>query len=95
MDQIFFENRDYFVKSIEDLDTWLTSSKKNRRIEAPTETPDTAVCVRIRPLSGFEVKKEHIKGILTDNYETVGIHEPKRKIANRKPDLNVCHAHHI
>jgi hypothetical protein len=94
MDQMFFENRDYFVKRIRELETSSTSSKKKGSAETPTETPDTAVCVRIRPLTDHEVKHEHIKGVLTDNYEVVNIHEPRRKV-NSKPDLNVCYAHHV
>lgn len=94
MDQIFFENRDYFVKRIRDLETLFISSKKKGSAETLTEAPDTAVCVRIRPLTDHEVKQEHVKGVLTDNYEVVNIHEPRRKV-NSKPDLNVCYAHHV
>jgi kinesin family member 2/24 len=89
MDQIFFENRDYFVKRIQGLETSSNPSKKKEGTETPTETPDTAVCVRIRPLTDHELKQEHVKGVLTDNYEVVNIHEPRRKV-NSKPDLNVC-----
>ena len=71
MDQIFFENRDYFIKRIRDLEASSTSIKDKGSTETLTETPDTAVCVRIRPLTDHEVKKEHIKGVLTDNYEVV------------------------
>lgn len=94
MDQIFFENRDYFIKRIRDLEASSTSIKDKGSTETLTETPDTAVCVRIRPLTDHEVKKEHIKGVLTDNYEVVNIHEPRRRV-NSKPDLNVCYAHHV
>ena len=94
MDQIFFENREYFVKRIQDLESSSNSSKNKGGAETATETPDTAVCVRIRPLTDHEIQQEHIKGVLTDNYEVVNIHEPRRRV-NSKPDLNVCYAHHF
>lgn len=88
MDQIFFENRDYFVKRIQDLESSSTSNNKKGDTGTATVTPDTAVCVRIRPLTNHEIKQDHVKGVLTDNYEVVNIHEPRRKV-NSKPDLNV------
>lgn len=89
MDTIFFENRGYFAKRIQDLESSTSiSSTKSEESGTSTEAPDTAVCVRIRPLTEYELNKEHVKGVLTDNYEVVNIHEPRRKV-NSKPDLTV------
>lgn len=87
MDTLFFENRDYFSQRINDLDSSSIQNKYIENPDIPKENPDTAVCVRIRPLTDHETKQDHIKGVLTDNYEVVNIHEPRRRV-NGKPDLN-------
>lgn len=88
MEPLFSENRDYFIKRIQDLESSSILSKKIGPSETVAETPDTAVCVRIRPLAEHEINQDHVKGVLTDNYSVVNIHEPRRKV-NGKPDLNV------
>ena len=89
MENIFFENRQYFEERIRNLEKGANALNTNTNgSEASTETPDTAVCVRIRPLTDHEIKQDHIIGVLTDNHEVVSIHEPRIKI-NSKPDLNV------
>jgi kinesin family protein 2/24 len=88
MDSLFFENRDYFEKRIQDLESSSIPKGFTEESRPSTEAPDTTVCVRIRPLTGHEIKQNYIKGVLTDNHEVVNIHEPRRKV-NSKPDLNV------
>jgi len=89
MDSIFFENRDYFVKRMQDLDSSSVSREEEfRHSKTVTESPDTAVCVRIRPLTEHEIKQGHVKGVLTDNLSVANIHEPRRKVRG-KPDLDV------
>ena len=88
MDSFFFENRDFFANRIHLLET---SSKSLQTIEGsdvPVEAPETAVCVRIRPLTEHEAEQGHIQGVLRNNSGAANIYEPRRKV-NSKPDLNV------
>jgi len=88
MDTYFFENRDFFAKRIQELEIL---SKAARTVEAPDESAevlDTAVCVRIRPLTEEEIGWDHIQGVLRDQFGAANIYEPRRKV-NGKPDLNV------
>jgi kinesin family protein 2/24 len=88
MDSYFFENRDFFVNRIQQLES---TSRAVQTIDDSGESaavPDTAVCVRIRPLTEQEIKKDHIQGVLRDNFGAVNIYEPRRKVIG-KPDLNV------
>jgi kinesin family protein 2/24 len=88
MDALYFDNQEYFAQRMLDLEATskpITSTEKPAEYEAP----DTSICVRIRPLMDSEIKKKHVKGILTDNSQVVNLHEPRRRV-NSKPDLNAC-----
>lgn len=57
-------------------------------LETLSDSSDTAVCVRIRPLSEAEISDHHIQGIVGQSGGLANIYEPRKKI-NGKPDLNV------
>jgi hypothetical protein len=88
MDAYFFENRDFFANRIQELEILSKSARKVEIPEVSIEVPDTAVCVRIRPLTEEEIGWDHIQGVLRDNFGAANIYEPRRKV-NGKPDLNV------
>jgi kinesin family member 2/24 len=88
MDTFFFENRDFFANRIQELEILSKSARTAGILEATAEVPDTAVCVRIRPLTEEEIGWDHIQGVLKDNFGAANIYEPRRKV-NGKPDLNV------
>lgn len=88
MDTYFFENRDFFANRIQELEILSKSARTVGIPEETVEVPDTAVCVRIRPLTEEEIGWDHIQGVLKDNFGAANIYEPRRKV-NGKPDLNV------
>jgi kinesin family protein 2/24 len=88
MDSYFFENRDFFASRIQQLENTSNSIQTIEPSEISGEVPDTAVCVRIRPLTNEEIGQHHIQGVLRDNFGAANIYEPRRKV-NSKPDLNV------
>ncbi len=88
MDSYFFENRDFFANRIQELEILSKSARRIDSSEPTPEVPDTAVCVRIRPLTEEEIGWDHIQGVLRDNYGAANIYEPRRRV-NGKPDLNV------
>jgi kinesin family member 2/24 len=88
MDAYFFENRDFFANRIQELEILSKSAPTLETAEQSTEVPDTAVCVRIRPLTEEEIGWDHIQGVLRDNHGAANIYEPRRRV-NGKPDLNV------
>jgi kinesin family protein 2/24 len=88
MDTYFFENRDFFANRIQELEILSKSSRAVESLETSAEVPDTAVCVRIRPLTEEEIGWDHIQGVLRDSHGAANIYEPRRRI-NGKPDLRV------
>lgn len=88
MDSFFFDNREFFANRIQQLETSSRSAQAVETSDISADAPDTAVCVRIRPLTEQEVEKDHIQGVLRDNLGAANIYEPRRKV-NGKPDLNV------
>jgi kinesin family protein 2/24 len=90
MDSYFFENREFFAHRIQQLENTSNSIQtiEPSEITLPAEVPDTAVCVRIRPLTNEEIGQDHIQGVLRDNFGAANIYELRRKV-NSKPDLNV------
>jgi kinesin family member 2/24 len=88
MDAYFFENRDFFANRIQELEALAKSARAAESSDLTAEFPDTAVCVRIRPLTEEEIGWDHIQGVLRDNFGAANIYEPRRKV-NGKPDLNV------
>lgn len=89
MESLFLENRDYFSKRIQQLETSFNDPtlSKNEGIEA--EHPETSVCVRVRPLTENEKEFDHIAGVFGRGSGVVNIYETRRKV-NKKPELNVC-----
>jgi kinesin family protein 2/24 len=92
MDAYFFENRDFFANRIEELEILSRSSRTVESSDPSKEVHDTAVCVRIRPLTEEEIGWDHIQGVVRDNFGAANIYEPRRKV-NGKPDLNVRISH--
>jgi kinesin family protein 2/24 len=88
MDTYFFENRDFFANRIQELEILSKSARTIEPLDESAEAPDTAVCVRIRPLTEEEIGWDHIQGVLRDQFGAANIYEPRRKV-NGKPDLNV------
>jgi kinesin family protein 2/24 len=84
----FFENRDFFASRIQQLENTSNSIETIEPSEISAEVPDSAVCVRIRPLTNEEIGQYHIHGVLRDNFGAANIYEPRRKV-NSKPDLNI------
>jgi len=80
MDTYFFENRDFFANRIQELEILSKSARTIEPLDESAEAPDTAVCVRIRPLTEEEIG--------WDQFGAANIYEPRRKV-NGKPDLNV------
>lgn len=56
--------------------------------ESANDPSDTAICVRIRPLSQQEIADKHIQGVAGQSGGIANIYEPRKKIKG-KPDLNV------
>jgi kinesin family protein 2/24 len=92
MDAYFFENRDFFANRIEELEILSRSSRTVESSDPSKGVHDTAVCVRIRPLTEEEIGWDHIQGVVRDNFGAANIYEPRRKV-NGKPDLNVRISH--
>jgi len=86
MESFIFENRDYFLKRIHQLESSRPSSQTG---EIPAEaSAETSVCVRIRPLTEHEIEENHLEGVLGHDYGVANIYEPRRRF-NGKPDLIV------
>ena len=88
MDPFIFEYRDYFLKRIHQLESTTNEHRTPENEEPLRETPETSVCVRIRPLTEYEREHNHIEGVLGHNLGVANIYEPKKKF-NSKPELNV------
>ena len=88
MDSYFFENREFFADRIQSLESLSKPAPIFEDPQVALDVPDTAVCVRIRPLTKNEIGQDHIQGVLRDDLGAANIYEPRRKI-NGKPDLNV------
>jgi len=63
----FFENRDFFANRIQ-LETSSKSAQTVETLDILADARDTAVCVHIRPLTEQEVEKNHIQGVVRDNF---------------------------
>ena len=88
MESLFFEHREYYVNRLQQLDISFKSGPPLEVLETSTDSSDTTVCVRIRPLSEQEIIKNYIQGVSGQSGGTAKIYEPRKKI-NGKPDLNV------
>jgi kinesin family member 2/24 len=88
MDTLFFEHREYYVKRLQQLNAPSKTDPPLEVSETSTDSSDTAVCVRVRPLSEAEISDHHIQGIVGQSGGIANIYEPRKKI-NGKPDLNV------
>jgi kinesin family member 2/24 len=88
MDSFIFENRDFIATRIRQLEISSKSPPSVDIYNGSAEVTDTAVCVRIRPITENEVEQGHIQGVLSGNSWTANIYEPRRKVRG-KPEINV------
>jgi kinesin family protein 2/24 len=88
MDSFFFEYRAHFLKNIKQIELNAYEHEIPAIDKPPIETPDTSVCVRIRPITEHEKKNKHIQGVFEHSNGVVHIYEPRRRV-NGKPELNV------
>lgn len=88
MDNFCLENRDYFSKRIQELES---TSNGYEVLESPADidhAPDVSIRVRIRPFTEYEKECNHFVGVSMQQSGAVNIYEPRRKI-NGKPEVNV------
>ncbi|KAG0647366.1 Diatom spindle kinesin-1 [Hyphodiscus hymeniophilus] len=87
MNSFFSEYRTRFLKLIEQSELDAHEREVPEFDNPAMGTPDTLVCVRIRPMTDQEKENEHIQGVFEHAKGVVHLYEPRRR-TNGKPEVN-------